>query len=112
MSDNGSGEFFAGFVIGTLAGAAAALLLAPCSGKEARSQIQQRGIELKSRAVQLAEEARTQAQQVAEEARGQAAQAQARGRIVLAEKVKQAQQAVQDAQVKLGGQLEEANQPA
>ncbi len=89
MSDKG-GEFVVGFVIGALAGAAAALLYAPRSGDEMRRQIEERGIELKRQAEHLADEARQQADELQE-----------RGRIVLADKVKQAQHAIQDAQAKL-----------
>ena len=51
MSDNNSGgdigAFLAGFVIGGLVGAAAALILAPQSGEETRHQIADRGRELR-----------------------------------------------------------------
>ncbi len=49
MSDNGSdiGAFMAGFVIGGLVGAATALILAPQSGEETRSQIAARGAEIR-----------------------------------------------------------------
>lgn len=111
MSDKG-GEFFFGFVIGALAGAAAALLMAPASGEETRHKLDEKRIELQNQAQKLAEEAKTQAQKLAEEARAQAQQAtagaqdqvvhlQERGRIVLSDSVKKAQQAVQEAQVKL-----------
>ncbi len=43
-------DFLAGFVFGALAGALAALLLAPSSGEELREQIKEKGIELKERA--------------------------------------------------------------
>jgi gas vesicle protein len=45
MSDNESdlGAFLAGFVIGGLAGAAAALIMAPQSGAETRAQIASKG---------------------------------------------------------------------
>ena len=100
MSDKG-GEFLVGFVIGAVAGAAAALILAPCSGDDMRRQIEERGIELKRQAQNLADEAREQAARLTEEARSQAGELQERGRIVLTEKVKQAQHAIQDAQTKL-----------
>ena len=68
MSDNGGGEFFVGFLIGAMAGAAAALLLTPRSGTELRSQIQEKGIELKNQAAHLADQAMTQAQQAVQDA--------------------------------------------
>lgn len=111
MSDNG-GAFFLGFVVGALAGAAAALLLAPASGEDLRGQLSDKGLELKEQAQKLAADAKMQAQHLAEEgkrqtaqlsdeARGQVEHLQERGRIVLSENVRKAQQAVQDAQTKL-----------
>ncbi len=46
----GTGDFLAGFVLGALTGALAALLFAPASGDEFRDQIIEKGIELKDRA--------------------------------------------------------------
>lgn len=57
MSENSSmGAFFTGFLIGGLVGAATALLLAPQSGEETRSQIQEKSIELKGKAEATAAE--------------------------------------------------------
>src|SRR6185436_14502173 len=47
--------FFAGVLVGGLAGAAASLLMAPQSGKATRDQIQQKGIELRDQAVESME---------------------------------------------------------
>ncbi len=118
MSDKG-GEFFFGFVIGALAGAAAALLMAPASGEETRHKLDEKRIELHGQAQKLAEEAKAQAQKLAEEAKSQASHVskgaqgqvthlQERGRIVLSDSVKKAQQAVQDAQVRLSKPAGEA----
>lgn len=90
MSGKSGGGFILGFVIGALAGAAAALLFAPVSGQEARQQIQRKGDELKGQALN-----------VADQARGEVEYVQQQGRIVLTDNVKKAQQAVQDAQSKL-----------
>ena len=97
MADNG-GEFFAGFVIGALAGAAAALILAPCSGEEMRKQLEERGAKVREQAEQIAVEARTQTLSAVEDLRAQTDQLSERGRIVLAENVRKAQKAVEDAQ--------------
>lgn len=102
MSEKGGGEFFLGFVIGALAGAAAALLMAPSSGEEMRHQLNERGVTLKNQAEKLAGEARTQAEHLAGEVRSQAGHLEERGRIVLSEKVKQAQSAIQEAEARLG----------
>lgn len=45
-----------GTLIGALAGAVAMLLLAPQSGKDTRTQIQQRGIELRDRTTEMVED--------------------------------------------------------
>ncbi len=45
-----AGAFFTGFLIGGLIGAATALLLAPQSGEETRTQIRDKSIELKEKA--------------------------------------------------------------
>lgn len=108
MSEQGGGEFFLGFVIGALAGAAAALLMAPTSGDEMRHRIGEQSVALKGQAEKLTGEARSQAQRLAEEARSQAEHVQERGRIVLSENVKKVQQTVQDAQTKLSSAGETA----
>jgi len=79
MSENDTlGAFMAGFVVGGLAGAAAALLLAPQSGEETRAQIQQQGIELQARAQETLGEARKKADELITEAKEQ-------GKVVLQE---------------------------
>ena len=45
-----------GMLIGSIAGAVAMLLLAPQSGKDTRTQIQKRGIELRDRATGMVED--------------------------------------------------------
>ena len=51
MSSKGEvSSFFTGFFIGALIGAATALVLAPQSGEETRSQIRDKSIELKGKA--------------------------------------------------------------
>ena len=62
--EEGSGEFIAGFFMGALVGAAIALLMAPISGEEMRTQISQKGIELKDRAGDLSVEASKRAEEI------------------------------------------------
>jgi gas vesicle protein len=79
MSDSdGFGAFFAGFVIGGMIGAATALLLAPQSGEQTRSQIQERGIEIQAKAQETLVEARKRADDLI-------AEAQEKSRVILEE---------------------------
>jgi len=70
--DSDFGAFLAGFVVGGVIGAIAALLLAPQSGEETRTLIHDRSIELKDKAVEKAETARIKAEAAAAEARARA----------------------------------------
>jgi len=70
--DSDFGAYFMGFIIGGLAGAVAALLLAPQSGEETRSVIKTKSIELKDKATYTAEEARVYAEKAMEEAKAKA----------------------------------------
>ena len=63
------GLFLIGFVVGGVAGAVAALLLAPQSGEETRTLIRDKSIELRDKAAQQAELVASKAGQVADQAR-------------------------------------------
>lgn len=63
------GAYIAGFIIGGLVGAAAALLLAPQSGEETRTMIRDKSIELKDKAAASAEEAYEKASAALDETR-------------------------------------------
>lgn len=78
QNDSDLGAFLAGFVLGGLAGAAAALMMAPQSGTETRAQIAAKGDE-----VRQAGEARLY--EYRDAAGGAYAGAQERARIVLDE---------------------------
>jgi gas vesicle protein len=70
MSDNdGFGAFLMGFVVGGVAGAVAALLLAPQSGEETRSLIKDKSIELRDQAAQQADLIAKRAGEVAADAK-------------------------------------------
>lgn len=70
--DGDFGAFLAGFLFGSVIGAAVALILAPQSGEETRTLIHDRSIELKDKAVEKAETARIKAEAAAAEARARA----------------------------------------
>ena len=63
------GAFLIGFVVGGLAGAVTALLIAPQSGEETRAIIKEKSIELADRAGETVDDAYTQAEKAAIEAR-------------------------------------------
>lgn len=109
MSDNSSdiGAFMAGFVIGGLVGAATALILAPQSGEETRTQIATRGADLRHAGQERLGEYRSMADSAVHDARAKVAattsNVQEQARIVLDEgKTK-----VSDAVEKGKGRVEE-----
>ena len=53
---NNTAGIMVGMLIGGLAGAAAALLMAPQSGRDTRRQIQEKGIELRDRTTEMVED--------------------------------------------------------
>ena len=86
MSDEGRGlEFLAGVVLGSLVGAAVALLLAPQPGEETREQLRETSIELKDRMVELSEEARKKA-----------AELQAKGRTAVQSQTARVKEAIEE----------------
>lgn len=89
--NNGGGSFVLGFLIGAIAGAAAALLLTPQSGEETRRVIGQKSVELK-------DEAARQAQRLATDAKGQVEYVQEKGRVVISDNVRKAQDLISGSQ--------------
>ena len=92
MSDNDSGDFgsfLAGFVIGGLVGGAVALVLAPRSGADTRSQIRGKGQEVVGAGEEMyysaVDSAEAYASQVGERASQVSQDAQEQARIVLDE---------------------------
>ncbi len=85
MSDNNNelGSFLAGFVIGGLVGAATALILAPQSGQDTRSQIAGKGQELREQSGERLQQYRDLAGSRTQEYRERAGStlAEARGRL-------------------------------
>jgi gas vesicle protein len=83
------GAFLAGFIIGGLVGAAAAIILAPQSGEETRSMLMNQGSELRHAGSERLHDYRETASHAVSDARQRAAQAasqvQEQARIVLDE---------------------------
>jgi gas vesicle protein len=102
---DGGLEFFAGFVIGGLVGAAVALIMAPQSGEETRAQLREKGIELKDRAGELAVEARQRADELAAEARKKAEELSLETR-------KKVDEIIADARMRLEEAIEEGKKAA
>jgi gas vesicle protein len=70
MSDHDDfGVFLIGFVVGGVAGAVAALLLAPQSGEETRALIKDKSIELRDKAAEQAELVASKANEFADQAK-------------------------------------------
>jgi gas vesicle protein len=80
------GTFLAGLVLGSLVGAAVAMLMAPASGPDTRRQIREKSLQLRSQAEQQMEEARQRAEEMQE-----------RGRVVLEEQKARLNKAIEDA---------------
>lgn len=92
-SDAGSNatSALAGLVIGGLAGAGAALLLAPQSGKETRAQIQQKATEIRDQAVETVDDAVTQVKskthEITDGVRGKAKELQHHSQAMIADQM-------------------------
>lgn len=84
-----AGGFFAGLLVGSLAGAGAMLLLAPQSGKRTRAQIQRQSRELRDHATDSIQDtmaqARVKAHQINADVRDQVGELQERGQNMFTE---------------------------
>jgi gas vesicle protein len=108
MADTSYGaDFFAGFVVGALVGAAAAILLAPQSGEETRAMIRERGIELQERSAEMSAEARRRATEYQAQAKDRAQQLSAQTRDKAAGWQGRMQEAVDQGKAAAGQQKED-----
>jgi gas vesicle protein len=80
-----AGDFVAGFMVGALVGAAAALLFAPMSGEETRGMIREKGVELGQRADEMSVEARKKAEELQVQAKERAGALQERVKVAVDE---------------------------
>ena len=87
MSDSSGevGAFFAGFLVGGLIGAGAALLLAPQSGEETRAQIRDKSLELRDRAEVAVDDLRAKAEAVVADASRRLEDIRVQSKVVLEE---------------------------
>lgn len=112
---NVAGSAVAGLLIGGLAGAGAALLLAPQSGKETREQIQQKSIELRDRTTETVEEAVTQVkaktQQIAGTLHDKAEELQHQGQEKIAEQLDRVSAAAEAGKAALTSEHKTADTP-
>jgi gas vesicle protein len=76
-NDRGLG-FIGGFLLGGIAGAAVALLMAPMSGQDTRDQIRSEGIALKQRGQDFGDDRMHEAQKFVKQSKQGVADAQAR----------------------------------
>ncbi|MBI2908599.1 MAG: YtxH domain-containing protein [Chloroflexi bacterium] len=108
--DRGPG-FFTGFVLGSLIGAFAALLLAPRPGDETREQIKAGSAELRRQADELAARAREKADEMAVKAQQTAEELIARGKEALKEAVEEGKAAASKANADMQTKLEQYKRP-
>jgi gas vesicle protein len=97
----------AGLVIGGLAGAGAALLLAPQSGKETRAQIQQKTMELRDRTSETVEDVvgqvKSKTHQITDDVRGKAKELQHQSQDVIVEQLDRVSAAAEAGKVVVKG---------
>jgi gas vesicle protein len=92
--NSGFGAFWAGFLMGGLAGAAIAFLTAPRSGEETREQIREKSFELRDTAEQTVDEALTAVKATALDVSNRAEELRAQSQVSLDEAQKQWTQAI------------------
>jgi len=97
------GAFLIGFVIGGLTGAITALLLAPQSGEETRTQIKERAIELRDKTAESASEVYSQAEAAAQEAIRRAEALLAKAKEAAADVQQRGQKILEEQKTRLSG---------
>jgi gas vesicle protein len=105
--ETGGWEFLTGFLLGAVAGAGAALLLAPQSGEVTREQIREQGIELQSRAGDLTETGRKRAKELGAQAWTRAEEAGHRSRLALDKQSSRLQEVIEEGKEAAGKKRDE-----
>ena len=113
--ENVVGPALAGLVIGGLAGAGAALLLAPQSGKETRAQIQQKTLELRDRTAETVEDAveqvKTRTHEITSGVRDKAEELQHQGQGILVEQLDRVSAAAEAGKAAIAPEPEKKHMP-
>jgi gas vesicle protein len=108
MADNDEfGAFLLGFIVGSLTGAVASLLLAPQSGESTRSMLKERAIELGGQVNTTLDDARVKAEEITADARARSEAITADARVRADEIIRQAKGTVDDLQKRGSVVLEE-----
>lgn len=101
------GDFLAGLLLGSLAGAGAMMLLAPHSGKRTRANIQHKSMELRDQATETVEDAvdqvRTKAHDIKTSVRKEAKELEHRAQDMLDGPVERVSAAVADVKAAVQG---------
>jgi len=100
-SSNGA-EFFAGLVIGSLVGAALAILIAPQSGEETLAQLREKSYDLKNTAGESLADARRQAGHIAADARTKAETMQSQAKATVSKMTQRGQAEANEEDEELG----------
>ena len=107
MAEDDFGAFLLGFIVGSLTGAAASLLLAPQSGDQTRSMLKDKAIELGGQVNTTLDDARVKAEEITADARARSEAITAEARMRADEIVRQARGTVDDLQKRGSVVLEE-----
>jgi gas vesicle protein len=90
------GTFLAGFLVGGLAGAGVAFLLAPQSGEETREHIRRRAVEARDKVQDTVKEARAKSEAIAADVKNRAEEIQVKSQVILEQGQKHLAQALEE----------------
>jgi gas vesicle protein len=113
MSDKSDfGSFLVGFILGGIAGAAAALLLTPQSGEETRTVIREKAIELKDKASETYDEVSEKATAMAGEYKGKANELAKEAKVKADDLTAKGQELLEEQKTKLSGTVRKVRKAA
>lgn len=113
MSDKSDfGSFLVGFILGGIAGAAAALLLTPQSGEETRTVIREKAIELKDKASETYDEVSEKATAMAGEYKGKANELAKEAKVKADDLTAKGQELLEEQKTKISGTVRKVRKAA